>query len=365
MEIRIYTMPQTAEETFACIGITYRATDVNYTVAFTEIGEFEFKLPLNDEYIAEFVKGRIVLINNDFWGMIKELDYRSAVSSDFLTVRGYDLKCILASRVVVPSDYISTSGTAGYDVVTGSTEYCVKHYITNNMIYPANLARKIEHFFLLPNQNRGRADDKYQARFNGVDQVSIELLTAENMGHAVKLDLTEKELQYDILCGTDRTAGQSDYSRVIFEIQRKNILDINYAESEKGYKNTFYTTLSGAKFADEALTQTYYENDVSVSGIRRIETWMELNATVNSASETYDELKRLAQLEMPKSAEVKTFVCTVRNDAGYQEKWQVGDYVTIRWRELGITMDIQITAVNIAAASGAVQQTVRFGKRET
>ncbi len=360
MEIRVYTIAKALGDTFLRKGISNKSVEATFTETLTERGEFELKVPLNDRYINEFKKGRLIIIDAYFQGIVMSVDYNSAVNNDYAIIRGFDLKFLIAKRLVIPPELTSISGTAGFDAVTGSTEYCIKQLWDRNIINPANASRKINHISIAINQNRGIANDKYMARLENLEDVAIKILNEQKLGFKANADFDTDSIVLDVFEGADRTAGQSINPRVIFEIERKNVVDMEYSTDDSNLKTAFYATLSGAEFESEALTQTYYRDDVVAQGWDRDETWLSISADVDPAQQ-YDELKRLAQQEFVNHDTVETFVCNIRPDSGYLTKWFVGDFVTVRWKDLGLTMDTQITAVNKTFTSSGIHITARFG----
>lgn len=361
MEIRIFSTPKAVEDVFERKGITNKVIEASFTDSLTEIGEFEFKIPFNDRYLAQFQKNRTVLIDNYFWGIIKSLNFATAANNDYAIIKGFDLKSIIGKRITVPPELTDVSGAAGFDTVTGSTEYCVKYLWNGNIVNPANPDRKINHVIIAPNQDRGIPDDKIMTRFEKLDEVTAELLNAVKLGYKGYVDFDTNNFVFDVYAGVDRTAGQNVNPRVIFEIERKNVIDMEYETDDSNLRTAFYATLAGAEFEAEALTQTYYRDDLVVSGMDREEEWLSISANVDPGDQ-YDELKRLAQQAFTNYDTVETFVCNIRPDSGYLTKWNVGDFVTVRWKELNLTMDTQITAVNKTFSANGIALTARFGQ---
>ena len=141
----------------------------------------------------------------------------------------------------------------------------------------------------------------------------------------------------------------------------KNVATLGHEVDTKEYKNTFYTVQSGAEFADEALTMTYYRDDMSVGDWERSETWIEVSAETPTAGQEYEELKYQAVKEMENYALQESFTCEITPNSKYKELWNVGDFVTVRWREQGITMDTQVTAVTTSVSGSEKTLIAKFG----
>lgn len=360
MKIELYQKTATG---FERIATTYKASDIDFCETLFETGEFNLRIPLEASYTELFQKDVILLIDGDFWGVVSYTKRTADEGGTMLEISGIDLKNhILKKRCVVPIDYTTIDGTAGYDVAAGSTEAVIKHFWENNITAPPTGARKMNLISIAPNQNRGIADDKYMARGNPLDELTSEVCEAANLGYTASI--IENNVVLDVLAGVDRTAEQSANARAIFEISRKNIANLAHEINAEEYKNTFYTVRSGAEFVDEALTMTYYRDDISVSDWERSETWIEVSAETPIAGQEYEELKYQATKVMDDFTIQESFTCEVTPNSRYKELWNVGDFVTVRWREQNITMDTQVTAVTTNVSGNEKTLIAKFGNSE-
>ncbi len=275
-----------------------------------------------------------------------------------LNIIGIDLKTyILKKRCVIPTDYTSTDGTAGYDTATGSTETVIKHFWKNNITNPSNASRKLDYVGISPDQSRGIANDKYMARFDGLDVLTAQLCENAKLGYVARVE--SGGIILDVLEGVNRTAQQTENARAIFEISRKNVASLEHEVDKRDYKNTFYTVQAGEEFADEALTMTYFR-DEEKTGWERDEKLIEVSSETPEAGQEYEELRYQAEKEMDNCDLKESFICEITNSR-YKELWDVGDFVTVRWIEQGITLNTQVTAVTTIANGNELTHVAKFG----
>lgn len=344
------------------LGTTEKASDITYNIDLSAISEFEFSIHMKAKYASLITDGIFVEINEEFWGRVEDLkhDYTNEV----ITVSGRDLKSLLEFRQIIPEDYTSSDGTAGYMTVEGTTEYCIKYLWQKNAQSPPQENRAYPNMSILPNQGRGSAEDKYMARFEELSTATSKLCEAAQIGYLGWIDIENNWICFEVFEGTNKTAGQTDSPRAIFEVDRKNIAQLEYSKSTKDYKNAFYVTQSGAEFEDEALTLLYYRNDAEVSGFDRREIHLSISAESPEAGQEYEELKRLTQIEMKEHEAEEGFNCQLSPQSGYNQVWSVGDLVTIRHKYTGLVADIQITGVTITATENEINFIAKFGKQK-
>ena len=165
------------------------------------------------------------------------------------------------------------------------------------------------------------------------------------------------------MAGEDHTAGQSDRVRVIFDIRRRTALSMAYDYDAGDSRNVFYTTMDGAEFADEALTVTYLrEGETEPRGIRRREQHLSVSADTPIAGEEYSELRRKALMEAERYRAAESLTCEIAEGPyRYREDYCLGDIVTLRCREWGVSMDARLTEMTTEYSAGGVRHTAVFG----
>lgn len=363
MRIEMYNRIVDGDQiTMQRIGVTEKATDITLTDTLYGQGDFDFTMALGAPYSDVIEIGTIIRADGYYWGVVTGTVRQESAGGATVEATGLELKAWLASsRIVVPKDYTSTDGTAGYDTANGYTDAVVKHFWDNNLIAPTQVPRKIPGVVWAGDDNIGIADDKYMSRFESLADVTAELCEAAKIGYRAEIDVDTGIITVGCFAGVDRTETQAKASRAIFSISRGNISDISYDLDRAGYANAFYTTRSGAEFADEALTMLYFRDDMEVSGWDRRETWNEISVPEPVSGTEYDEMKKQAEKKMESAKEDESYTCSILRNAGYRTRWNVGDTVTVKWEREGVTADMQVTEVSTSQDDNGTDYTVKFG----
>lgn len=364
MRIDIYRRVVTGSAAkFERVAVTERATDITMPDTLYSKGEWEFKMALGAPYARVVQKDMLICADNYYWGVVTKIEKSRDSKGGEIRVSGVDLKYwITSGRIVIPTDYTTTDGTAGYDTATGYTDAVVKHFWRNNITAPPQEPRKIIGVSTTAAANIGLADDKYMSRFESLAEVTETLCENAKIGYRADVNTKTGEITLDCFTGVDRTKGQTANRRAIFSVDRRNIASISYDVDRSKYANAFYTTRSGAEFADEALTLLYFRDDAEVSDWARRETWNELSVPEPISGSEYEEMKKQAVKKMEDAKEEEAYTCAIQRNAGYRTIWGVGDTVTVDWPEEGITADMQITAVTVSQDSKGTDYTVKFGE---
>jgi hypothetical protein len=361
MQIRVFE-PPSGGVGFTIKAVTTAPLDVSYTETLTEIGAFSFKLPLSARNLGEYKERRFVLIDDVFWGVIRKIVYTEDAGGAYAEISGEDLRSLLRSRVTVPPETSEDPGAVGFDAFTGSTEECVKRLWESNIGVNAGERRQIPFLAVaaLHSPPLGLANDKYMTRFEALDAVTRKILDAQKLGYTAAVDFAANTVAFDVFAGVNRTASQNENERVLFDARRGTVSKRTYERDVSAFKNAFYATLSGAEFEADAFTQVYCRGGAA-SGYDREEAYMTISANVVDPSEQYGELERLAVQQMTEFEEKESLLCEAAPDSGYREKWNVGDFVTLRWQEINKTLDAQVTAVNVSRNADGLSLSVKLG----
>lgn len=362
-EVRIYKRPYPGVP--AHLEMITRSAVVSYTIDAYEPGDFTLDISTPKLKGYDIALGDVVEVDDGkFTGIIKAMRFNASHEGDRCLISGGDLRELLRNRNIVPQDYISTDGTAGYDARDGASETIIKGYVRDNLQFPPQPGRPPLPFLTIaPDRLRGLAQDKYMSRFETLGEVITTI--ARDAELCTRMDLIQTDgkplgLVFDCYQGVDRRDSQQDNSYAIFEIERGNVVSMEFTNSAENYYNAFYTTRGSARFADEALTMLYTREDEPVpDGWERREKW--LNITVSKdvpAGEEYTELQRLAQQQMKNWGNVRTFTAKVNSALRFGSDYNVGDKVTVIRRGWGVELDAQITRVQISDRNGIV---VTFG----
>lgn len=363
-EIRVYEYVG-ERNPFIRRGTIYRYESVRIIENFYSAGSFELRIPWEYPYAKELQKGRFVEIGRRFAGRITGTTLEANQNGDMLTVIGTDTLGLLSARVTVPAALDAPSALAGYDGVSGSSETVIKHFLRNNTTEPASVVRKIPGLIILPDRERGSPDDKYLSRFENLAEVVSKVAADAELGIVCYPDWESGQFYFDVKEGSDCTVNQGDLPPVVVSTARRTAMSMQFAESDAGLKNAFYTSKSGEQYADETLTLTYYRDENIPSGLDRRETHLSISAEHPIAGEEYNELQRLATLAMKDHAEQMSFTAQI-NQARviYNRDFCLGDMVTVQHLGWGVTMDIRVVGMTTEFTGGTDTYTAQFGTQK-
>lgn len=166
-----------------------------------------------------------------------------------------------------------------------------------------------------------------------------------------------------MVAGLDHTGIQSDRKRAVFDLERGSAQSQTYTRNTSDSRNLFYATLSGAEFADEALTATYLrDGEAEPVGIRRREKHLDLSADTPVAGEEYNELRRKALIEAEGFKPAESFSCEIApGPLVYRTDYSLGDLVSVVNRPWGVTMHTRLTELRTAYSAAGITRTATFG----
>ena len=365
MKITLYEPPNDFNyPVFNPILTTFKASSHERTERFFTFGEFVVSIP-NDAYGAnKFKKYIFILINNRFWGIILSTENMLDETGDFRIVRGRCLKALTFSRETYPPNFTfeQVGGTAGFDAVSGSTEYCMKHFMNRNFMQNDSPSRMIPGLIIAENKNKGNQDDRYITRFERLSGVLEELGTSAGIGYNIIPNLETGQLVFDCIEGVDRSALQSDNHRIVFEVQRRNVGNVTYTDCDLNLRNVFYASLSGGEFADDVYTACITRDDDLPSGIYRFEQHMDISATHPVPGAELNELRRLAIIRAEGYKTEESFSCQIlQKPFRYGVDYHLGDILTVNNREWGISMHARLIEMQITETDESITHNATFG----
>ena len=145
------------------------------------------------------------------------------------TVKAVGLNALLKDFVTVPPDLKT-------DTQTGTREQVVRAWVENNCI------TRLNQYPIVLGEEQGYGDEitessRYKSLYDEVQRV----LGAENLAYCFNIDLTNKELVFNVLSGKDRTVNAPTYEpRVIFGLEYGNMQDYQSVVDGSASKNKIF-----------------------------------------------------------------------------------------------------------------------------
>lgn len=262
-----------------------------------------------------------------------------------ITLTCYDCKRLLSYRI---STFGSSTiaGTEGYDVVSGTTSECVKHYLDRNIITPTDNERAISMRYTA--DTAGLEQDSYMARLEPLSDIVQTLCDGAGVGYEVIPDGTG--FCYVLKSTVDKTINQSIRPRVIFAPAWGNVISMEFEHDEQNLINAIYAT--GAD-----VTQTVYRTDTVPQGIARRE------GTVDVTVDTVADIPRYALAAAEDNVDTHTYTIGA-GVKDYGTVYTVGDIVTVQDPWLGNYYSAVITAATYTARQGNISVEITLGKQQ-
>lgn len=298
-------------------------------------GSFELYLPINCDKLAHFKIGNLISTDGKT-GIILYI----MPGDDSIKICGYDLKFFLKSRIVVPPFFYKDNPEAidSYDRVKGSGETVMKYYVKNHCVEPTDNERKIPNLIIAEDLERGIVNLAWQTKFVTVEDALNSISNYTKLGYDIVFNSHNKQFVFDVYKGVDRTRNQSKVSPVIFGKKYKTLSSVSYINDYLESCNCVY--IGGNGEDEEQYIQKMLSPELS-------QDFMSIESYTDCASDDVEEIDDagLAYLEENKNKETVDGTITLKNS--YKEKWDLGDFVTLRLDVMGEIMYIDKQIISV------------------
>lgn len=319
MEIRIYDPKLNLQ------GIIENQTSLIWTRRFFEPGEFELHVPITDYNVSLLKHENLVtMYGSDEAGVIEDLTLEEDSESNEITARGRFLSSYFDRRLI-------------------------KETINVNMTYERAMRRLIEYCVPIPlvefEPLKGIGGNvRFQATYKNLLTYLEKLSRAGNIGFRLRPDFNAKRLIFEVYEGVDRTFKQGVHNRVVFSEGYANLNNAKYQKNEQLHKNVAY--VRGSDSNDKIYTEIVGDN--SLAGLARRELYVNgFNVSDEDLTVTQfrEALRQEGINELGQNISAESFECNTDPDANfkYREHYDLGDIVTAKKENWGITAELRIT----------------------
>ncbi len=340
-------------------------TSLRFKRAWQSYGDFEIHLIGQHPY-AQI--GNYIMIDNnaDKVGIIKSVTHNAGPEGITTTLKGYHLNGIMTQRIVLPYTDNANHGyfcvpkkVAGQAVVPAPAETVLKSFVKACFPATQNDPRHID-MLIAADQLRGNKT-VWLSRYDQLDEVLQSICEYTDVGYKVQLDTANKTLVFDISTGVDRTAGQSDNSRVIMSTEYESINSLDIQDDKTKQKNVGYA--AGVGEDENRLVIAITNDNTMPAGLERSEVFIDCGTL--EAAET-DESLSLSDEGKHKLLDYKTqkSITASYNFAGsftYGRDFDLGDLVTIADRLFCIQIDKRITEIEECYEAKSSSINLTFG----
>lgn len=270
-----------------------------WTERYNECGDFEIYTRMNSD-ILNYIKQDYYVSRNDSECIMiveKILIQSDIEDGDKLTISGRSLESILDRRIIW-----------GQKALTGKLQDSIKTILTENIISPSNIKRKINNFIFEETDDEEITSLNIEAQYLGdnIYDVVSSICKERSIGFKITLN-SDNQFVFKMYSGKDRSYEQTENPYVIFSQSFDNLLSSNYLESKSSLKNV---TLVGG--SGEGASKKFTEVG-TISGIERREIYTDASS-ISSEKEDgsqYTEAEYIAQLYQKGNEELSKNKITV------------------------------------------------------
>lgn len=360
------------DQDFQQLGEITKYDSILITDRFHTIGEVQLIINRYSPNADLLQKGRMLRFDgqNDKVFVIKQREIQldeNGKGSENWSILALPLKAFLMQRITYPPAHTA------YDNKSGPAETVMKHYIDRNFINPDKPERVFPNLAIAPNKKRGTSIE-WQSRFKNVAEELTEISLASGLGFEIRIDIPNKLFVFDVVEGSNRTAGQSILPPVKFDPQFKTIATMSYSESEMNYRNQAIVAGPGEginRIVEEVGTAQGRDRYEVFFDARDVSDEVESaeeggESTPRPVGEIRAELANRGTVELTNLVQEEYLEAQLLSSSPlkYGRDYFLGDLVTVRNREWGVTLNTRITEIVEAHESNGYKVEATFGNNK-
>jgi len=243
--------------------------------------------------------------------LIEHIQIEQLGSTKTLKIKAKHLNTLLGDYITIPP--VGTS----HDTITGTREQIVRGWVNNNIVNPTDASRKQYNIVLGTLKGLGESITE-QTRYKPLSDEIERVLSPQDLGYALSIDLTNKQFIFDVIEGKNRSADQTINNRVIFGMHYGNMANYKRVMSSVNSKSVAYVGGQG-----EGAARTIEKIDASTS--RKKEVFVDARDTNVST-----ELIERGNQKLSEVAKVDTYEFDIiERQFAYGIDYNLGDFVTI------------------------------------
>lgn len=322
-----------------------RIVSYEYTKRFSKVGDFSMVLPFDKYKLGQLQINDTIYIDGD-WLWVQNIGFDGRQ----IVISGKDCKGFLDTRVVLPSN-TAARGAEGYDVATGPTRTCIKHYIDNHCINPSDGNRKLPLVWV--GGAEGLRNDSYMAHFEYVSEVVTALCDNANLGYDIRGNINSSGFGFYVIQGIDRSFAQSENPRVIFSAQWGNIVSQNFEHGVDNLYNVIYGTDT------DGYTASVYRDESVSTGVSRRECNVDVSVTIED-----EYFNKYALNSVQDNIETHSYEVGAAVSSGYGTEYNLGDIVTVKDDFTGNLFNATITEATKSYSQGGKTLSLVLGQQK-
>ena len=304
-----------------------------WTDRYNEKGDFEIYIPFNAIDINDFQKD-YYLWNSDSEHLmiIDSLSIESNTEEGVcLAVLGESLESLLSRRVVWKKTSFTATGT-GTSRVEPNLQNGIEKLLNDNIINPEIEARKIDNFIFERSDDPRITELTFEAQYFGEDLYTIirNLCVEHEIGFKVILN-DSGQFVFKLYKGVDRSYEQTVNPYVIFSPKYDNLINSNYIDSVKMFKNVALVAgeaVDNSSSDDEPIRDTYVVNTLSdITGVYRREVFVD----ASGVSRDMDDDNKLTEAQYQAHLRQKGIDALIENSEIKAFEGEVNDRIMYKY----------------------------------
>lgn len=304
-----------------------------WSIRYYEHGDFELCVGASQKYFQYLAVGNYIARDtDDNIGIIERIEFQlNEDNEQILIISGRFLSQILSRRIIATQTQVS-----------GLVSSAMYQLINDAIISPSISQRKINNFINGSYVGTATIDAQYTGR--SLYEVISSVCLQYGLGFKVVLNNSNKFV-FQMYEGTDRSYGQSVNPYVVFSEQYENLLNAQYYKDAK----TLITNVLAAGEGEGLDRKTIWVTNSNPSGLDRYEYYDDSrNISSNGGEIGQAEYMRQLAEEGRKSLtnyETKFAGSVDFNNVKFREDVNIGDIVTIEYKELNFEFNVRIIEV--------------------
>lgn len=321
MEIRIYNPAMNF------VGIIENQTSLQWCRKYNDAGNYELHAPITSDNMALLRIGNLVWKKGSVeTGVIEDIRYYDNSTRREIVAKGRFAQAYLDRRLVRPTINFS-----------GKVEVAMRQLYSGGVPLPN---------VVLGELNGYTEEVSFQATYRNMLDYESKLAKSAGFGFRFTPNFTQKTLTFDIYKGTDRSRGQKTNQFVEFSDKFDNLRSFEYHENSQLYKNIAY--VGGQGEGEERIFVTV--GDDSSTGLDRRELFVDardLQAGTLTQEQYEEKLRQRGQEGLKSNAYSIVYegVADPNGNFRYKTDYDVGDIVTVRKSNWGLSSDLRISEV--------------------
>lgn len=324
------------------LGIISNFASLEWHRKLSEPGAFSVSFLSSD---AGALETGMILYNTDETepGVITKLTRETnGRGSEMVTAKGYMISRWLNQRIVIERELLS-----------GTPSEIMRTLVINNAISPEDPDRALPIYM---GDDKSIADTviEYQTEYTNLAKALTDIAQANELGYALRLELSEEKLYFDIWSGTDRTLDSDE--PCLFSPEFGSVFSQRYYED---ISNRASYCLCGSGNDDDRVVQ----DTGGGAGLDRFEIYATASGISKKGlteSQIKEQLKNAGAEKLAKYPETKGLESKV-NMANVTAPFYLGDYVTCENKRWGVRENMQVKEIRRNVSAGRDETTVTFG----